>query len=141
MFSMECEIGDPGLRPLMFPCRSHGPRGGCCGWLRGRNERRGLGSGGRCRGQEAAAPQLGDLQREIVHLGAQGAGPVTVAVIDPLFRAPMQLDTEHGSGLQLDELLQAEAGQLGNQLPSGAANRGVGLGGGSGICLGNGSSG
>jgi hypothetical protein len=33
----------------------------------------------------------------------------------------MALDTEHGSDLQLDPLLQAMAGQLRHQLPSGAA--------------------
>ena len=33
----------------------------------------------------------------------------------------MTVGTENGGDLQFDQLLQAMAGQLGNQLPSGAA--------------------
>ncbi len=73
------------------------------------------------RGDEAAGPQFGDLQREISHLGGQGAGPVAVAVAEPLLGALMAVSTEEGGNLQLDQLLQAMAGQFGDQLPSCAA--------------------
>jgi hypothetical protein len=49
--------------------------------------------------------------------GGQRAGPVAVAEAEPLLRALMAIGTEHGGDLQLDQLLQAMAGQLGNQLP------------------------
>jgi hypothetical protein len=49
------------------------------------------------------------------------AGPVAVAVAEPLLAALMAVSTEHGSDLQLDQLLQAMAGQLGDQLPGAAA--------------------
>ena len=40
---------------------------------------------------------------------------------EPRLHELTALDTEHGSDLQLDPLLQAVAGQLRDQLPSGAA--------------------
>jgi hypothetical protein len=51
----------------------------------------------------------------------QGAGFVTVAVAEPLFLALMVFGTEHCGDLQLDELLQSVACQLGYQLPGSAA--------------------
>ncbi len=68
--------------------------------------------------QQAAGAQPGDQEREIAHIGGQGAGPVTVAVAEPLFRALMVFGTEHGGDLKLDQLLQAMAGQLGNSSPA-----------------------
>ena len=57
----------------------------------------------------------------ITHLGGQDAGPVTVAVADPFFRALLVLCTEEGAEIQLDRLLHTACGQLGDQLPNGAA--------------------
>jgi len=73
------------------------------------------------RGDEAAGPQLGDLQREISHLGGQGARPVAVAVAQPFLGPLMAVSTEEGGNLQLDQLLQAVACQLGDQFPGAAA--------------------
>ena len=73
------------------------------------------------RGQEAAGSQFGDQQLQIPHLGGQGAGPVAVAVAGPLLGALMAIGTDHGGGLQLDQLLQPVAGQLRDQLPGAAA--------------------
>ncbi len=53
-------------------------------------------------------------------LGYQGAGSVTIAVAEPLLRALMPIGTEHVGDLQLDQLLQSVACQLGYQLPSDA---------------------
>jgi hypothetical protein len=47
--------------------------------------------------------------------------PTAVAVAEPFVGALMALGTEHGGNLQLDQLLQALAGQLRDQLPGGAA--------------------
>jgi hypothetical protein len=57
----------------------------------------------------------------IPYPGGKRAGPIAVEEAEPLLRAPMAIGTEHSGDLQLDQLLQAMAGQLGNQLPSGAA--------------------
>ena len=81
------------------------------------------------RGKEAAGAQLllrrslrlGDLQGEITHLGGQGAGAVAVAIPQALLGALMPVGTEEGGKLQLDQLLQAVARQLRNQLTSAAA--------------------
>jgi hypothetical protein len=73
------------------------------------------------RGEKASGPQLGDLQREIPHLGGQGAGPVTVAVAESLLAALMAVGTQKGSDLQLDQLLQAVAGQFRDQFTGAAA--------------------
>ena len=51
----------------------------------------------------------------------KGAGPAAVAVAESLLGALVTLGTEHGSDLQLDQLLQALAHQLGDQLPGRAA--------------------
>ena len=72
------------------------------------------------RGDEAAGPQFGDLQREIPHLGGQGAAPATVAVAEPLLGALVPVGTEDGGKLQLDQLLQAMAGQFRDQFPGAA---------------------
>jgi len=42
--------------------------------------------------------------------------PVAVEEAEPLLRALMALDTEHGGEIQLDPLLQAARDQLGDQL-------------------------
>ncbi len=73
------------------------------------------------RGQEAARAQIGDQQLQITHLGGEAAGPVAVAIAEPFLAALIPARTEYGGDLQLDQLLQAVAGQLGDQLPSGAA--------------------
>ena len=73
------------------------------------------------RGEKAAGSQFWDLQREIPHLGGQGAGPVTVAVAESLLAALMAVGTQKGSDLQLDQLLQAACGQLGDQFTGTAA--------------------
>ena len=57
----------------------------------------------------------------IPYSGSKRAGPIAVEEAEALLRALMAIGTEHGGDLQLDQLLQAMAGQLGNQLPSGAA--------------------
>ncbi len=53
--------------------------------------------------------------------GGQRAGPVAVAEIEALLGSLMALGTDHGSVLQLDQLLQAVACQLRYQLPCRAA--------------------
>ena len=73
------------------------------------------------RGQEAPGAQFGDLQREIPHLGGHVTGPVAVAVAEPLLGALMPIGTEEGGKHQLNQMLQAMAGQFGDQLPSAAA--------------------
>ena len=73
------------------------------------------------RGEEAAGAQFGDLQREIPHLGGQGARPVAVAVAESLLSTLMAVSTQKGCDLQLDQPLQAVASQLGDQLPGAAA--------------------
>jgi hypothetical protein len=75
------------------------------------------------RGQEAAGPQFGEQQGRCPPLGRQGAGPGAVAVAEPLFRPFVPVSTDHGGGLDLDQLLQAVAGQLGDQLTGSTAIR------------------
>ena len=62
------------------------------------------------------ALRLGDLQRQIPHLGGQGARPVAVAVAQPFLGPLMAVRTKEGGNLQLDQLLQAMACQLRDQL-------------------------
>jgi hypothetical protein len=57
----------------------------------------------------------------IPYPGGQRAGAIAVAEAEALLSALMAVSTEHGGNLQLDQLLQAMAGQLGDQLPSTAA--------------------
>ena len=73
------------------------------------------------RGQEAASAQFRDGQWNVAHLGSEHTEPVAVAVANPLLTAFMAIGTEHGGHLQLDQLLQAMAHQIGNQLTSCAA--------------------
>ena len=73
------------------------------------------------RGNEAAGSQFGDLQREITHLGGEGAGAVAVAIPQALVGSLMALSTKEGGNLQLDQLLQAMACQLRDQFPGAAA--------------------
>jgi hypothetical protein len=72
------------------------------------------------RGQEAAGSQFGDLQREITHLGGDGAGAVAVAIPQALVGALMAVGTQNGGNLQLDQLLQAVACQFWDQFPGAA---------------------
>jgi hypothetical protein len=65
--------------------------------------------------------QFGDSQAEIAHLGGEHPGPVAVAVANTLLRAFMAIGAEHGSDLQLNQLLQAVAHQFRDQLPRCAA--------------------
>ena len=69
------------------------------------------------RGEEAARAQFRDLQGQISHLGGQGAGPVA----EPLLGALMAVRTEEGGNFQLDQLLQAMAGEFGDQFTGAAA--------------------
>jgi len=68
-----------------------------------------------------ACAQFGDLQLQITYLGGQGAGPVAIAVAEPLVGALLAVRTEEGSKLQLDQPLKAVARQLEDQLPGAAA--------------------
>lgn len=70
---------------------------------------------------EAAGAQFGDLQPTIAHLGGQGEGSVAVAMAEPFLRALVPARTEESGKLQLDELLQAMAGQLQDPLTGAAA--------------------
>jgi hypothetical protein len=73
------------------------------------------------RGEEAAGAEFGDREREVAHLGGEQAWPAAVAVAPAFLAALVAVGPEHGGDLQLDQLLQAVARQLGDQLPSGAA--------------------
>ena len=58
---------------------------------------------------------------DVAHLGGQAAGSVTVAVAEPLLTALVALCADHGSDLELDQLLQTAPHQLGDQLSGGAS--------------------
>jgi hypothetical protein len=73
------------------------------------------------RGKEAAGAEFGDQQLQIPHLGGQGARPVAVAVAEALLGAFMAVGTQKGGKLELNQLLQAMAGQLRDQFPGAAA--------------------
>jgi len=73
------------------------------------------------RGQVAARAQHGDHQVDVSHLGGQVPRPVAIAVAESLVTALVALGAEHGSNLQLDQLLQAVADDLRDQLPGRAA--------------------
>ena len=73
------------------------------------------------RGQKAAGAQYRDLEIDVTHLGGEQPGPLAVAVANALLRSLMAFGSEHGSDLQLDQLLQAMAHQLGDQVAGGAA--------------------
>ena len=72
-------------------------------------------------GLSAEDLRLGDQQIDVAHLGGQTAVPITVVVAEPLLGALVAVGTEHSGDLQLNELLQAVACQLGNQLTGSAA--------------------
>ncbi len=73
------------------------------------------------RREEAAGPEFRDRHRDVAHLGGEQAWPAAVAVAAAFLAALVPIGTEHGGDFQLDQLLQAVAGQLWDQLPSGAA--------------------
>jgi hypothetical protein len=73
------------------------------------------------RREEAAGAGFGDQEGDVAHLGGEQAWPAAVSVAAAFLAALMPIGTEHSGDLQLDQLLQAMAGQLGDQLPSGAA--------------------
>ena len=70
------------------------------------------------RGSDATGPELGDRQVGVPRLGGKSGGPIAVAVAEPFLAAPMADGTKEGGDLKLDHLLQAVAGQLGNQRPA-----------------------
>jgi hypothetical protein len=55
------------------------------------------------------------------HLGGEQARPAAVAFADPFDGALVPIGTEHSGDLQLNQLPQAVASQLGDQLPGCAA--------------------
>ena len=57
----------------------------------------------------------------IPYPGGQRAGPIAVEEAEALLRAPMALGTEEDGNLQLDPLLKAACGHLGDQLTGRAA--------------------
>jgi hypothetical protein len=61
--------------------------------------------------------------------------PIAVEEAEALLGSLMALGTDHGSVLQLDQLLQAVACQLGHQLPGRAAIEQLRQAGGSGISI------
>ncbi len=73
------------------------------------------------RGQVAARAQLGDHQVDVADLGGQAPRPVAIAVAEPIVTALVALGAEHGSNLQLDQLLQAVAHDLRDELLGRAA--------------------
>lgn len=73
------------------------------------------------RGQVAACAQLGDHQVDVADLGGEQARPVAIAVAETIVTALVALGAEHGSNLQLDQLLQAVAHDLRDELPGRAA--------------------
>jgi hypothetical protein len=75
------------------------------------------------------------------HPGGQREGAVVVKEAEALLGSLMVLGTDHGSVLQLDQLLQAVACRLEDQLHVRAAIELWRQAGGARICLGHGSSG
>ena len=73
------------------------------------------------RGKEAAGQQFRDQQVDVPQLGGEAARPVAVALAEPFFTALMAVGPQHRGDLQLKVLLQAVAGQLGDELPGVAA--------------------
>ena len=73
------------------------------------------------RREEAPRAEFGDREGDVAHLGGEQARSTAVAVAEPFVGELMALGTEHGGNLQLDQLLQAVAGQLRDQLPDRAA--------------------
>jgi len=57
--------------------------------------------------EEAAHPQLGDLELETAHPGVQRLGAVAVAVGGPIGGALVRVGADHRAGLDLDQALNA----------------------------------
>ena len=57
--------------------------------------------------EEAAHPQLGDLELEAAHPGVQRLGAVAVAVGGPIGGAFVRVGPDHRAGLDLDQALDA----------------------------------
>jgi hypothetical protein len=66
--------------------------------------------------EEAAGAEFGDREWDVAHLGGEQAVAAAVAVAEPLVGALVALSAEHGSDHQLDQLLQAVAHDLRDQL-------------------------
>ena len=73
------------------------------------------------RREERPRAEFGDCERDVAHLGGQGAGATAVAVAEPLVGALVAISAEHGGNLKLNQLLQAVAHQFRDELPSCAA--------------------
>ena len=73
------------------------------------------------RGQVTARAQFGDHQVDVANRGCQAPRPVAIALAVPIVIALVALGAEHGSNLQLDQLLQAMAHDLRDELPGRAA--------------------
>jgi hypothetical protein len=73
------------------------------------------------RREEAPRAEFGDREGDVAHLGGEQARPAAVAVATALLGALMAIGAEYGGDLQLDQLLQAMACQLRDQLPGRAA--------------------
>ena len=73
------------------------------------------------RWKKAPGAEFRDRQRDVPYLSGEQAGASAVAVAQALVGALMALRAEHGSNLQFDQLLQAMAHELGDQLPGRAA--------------------
>jgi len=71
--------------------------------------------------RSVGSPSDGGLHGHHLYPGGQRAGPVAVAEIEALLGSLMALGTDHGSVLQLVELLQAVACRLEDQLHGRAA--------------------
>jgi len=69
------------------------------------------------RGQVAARAEFRDLEINVSHLGGEQTRAVAVAVAKPFLSALMAISTKYGGDLKLDQLLQAVAHQLRNELP------------------------
>jgi hypothetical protein len=57
----------------------------------------------------------------VAHLGGEQARPAAVVLAEPFDGALVPIGTKHSGDLQFDQLLQAVASQLGDQLPGCAA--------------------
>ena len=67
------------------------------------------------------ADRVGRWRRERRRRNRSPAGPVVVAITKLVLTAFIAISAEHGGNLQLNQLLQAVAHQLRDQLPSTAA--------------------
>lgn len=69
------------------------------------------------RTRAGSTTQNGNLEIDVGHLGGEQHGPIAVAVGETLLRSVMASGPDHGSGLQLDDLMQPMAHQFGDPLP------------------------